>query len=407
MKEVAMNDPKKKQDVPPYQDTEFDNPFNTTTPAVCGIYTSPDGVVHKPALSPDKFVALKFVATKGMGEKQAEFKFALPHPSDHTGCLPGQYVQIRVKLAGSEEGKFCHRFFSPVSGTSAFGQITLVMKFESRGQLSQHFKKIKPGMTSEMRLFLLKTVEATTTLPFFFEPWNFEQLPCRINVLLAKASKPVKPEQALYQNNIFFPGDAVDFKGPWGGFEYTPNSIKHLSLLASGGGATPCIQLVRDFMADPSDQTAVRMIYYADKEQEFIYKNELDTYAAKDPKRFGLFYTMKDGIDFDNWKGGDGYIDGDMIASMIPPSKQTESHKILVCGGPSMIITVLQNLHQLGYPSEDIFVYGQFGVEQLRSVYGRNAKLSAHRVEWTIKTRRLTTYINYNKLHTVIVFSNP
>ena len=87
---------------------------------------------------------------------------------------------------------------------------------------------------------------------------------------------------------------------------------------------------------------------------------------------------MKNGVDFDSRKGGDGYIDGDMIASMIPPSKQTESHKILVCGGPSMIITVLQ---QLGYPSEDIFVYGEFGVEQLRSVYGRNTKLSAHRVE--------------------------
>ena len=145
MSEVAMNDPKKKGDFPPYQDSEFDNPFNTKPPAVRGTCTSPDGVVHNPALSPDKFVPLKYVSTKGLGEKQAEFKFALPNPSDHTGCLPGQYVQISVKLA---EGKLCQRFFSPVSGTSEFGQITLVMKFESRGILTQHFKKMKPGMTS-------------------------------------------------------------------------------------------------------------------------------------------------------------------------------------------------------------------------------------------------------------------
>ena len=173
----------------------------------------------------------------------------------------------------------------------------------------------------------------------------------------------------------------MQFKGPCGGFEYAPNTTKHLSLLASGGGATPSIQLVRDVMADPSDQTSVRMIYYADKESEFLYRNELDTYAAKDAKRFGLMYTMKDGLDFDIWQGGDGYIDGEKMESMMPRPNSGESHKILVCGGASMIITVLQYLFEMGYSSEDIFVYGQFGVQQLRSVFGRNAKLSAHRVE--------------------------
>ena len=134
-------------------------------------------------------------------------------------------------------------------------------------------------------------------------------------------------------------------------------------------------------MADPSDQTSVRMIYYADKESEFLYRSELDAYAAKDSKRFGLLYTVKDGLEFDDWKGGDGYIDGEKIASMLPPPDTAVSHKVLVCGGPSMIITVLQYMFEMGYSSQDIFVYGQFGVEQLRSVFGRNAKLSAHRVE--------------------------
>ena len=139
-----MNDPKNKRHNHAYQDTEFDNPFNTRPPAVRGPQTSPDGVVHNPAMSPDHFVALKLVAVQEMGEKQAEYQFSLPNPTDHTGCLPGQYVQVKVELADSD-GKGCQRYFSPVSGTSEYGKITLVMKFESHGQLSQQFKKLKPG----------------------------------------------------------------------------------------------------------------------------------------------------------------------------------------------------------------------------------------------------------------------
>ena len=84
--------------------------------------------------------------------------------------------------------------------------------------------------------------------------------------------------------------------------------------------------------------------------------------------------------EFENWKGGDGYLNDKMIKAHLPPASET-SHKILVCGGPSMIITVLQYMLEIGYRSEDVFVYGQFGAEQVRSIYGQNAKISTHRVQ--------------------------
>ena len=49
-----------------------------------------------------------------------------------------------------------------------------------------------------------------------------------------------------------------------------------------------------------------------------------------------------------------------------------------MCGGPTMTISCLHSLKSLDYPSDIVFIYGQFGTEQIRTVYGRNVKLSGH-----------------------------
>lgn len=146
MREVAMNEPFEKNETNTYQGTEFDNPFNTQPPATRGPFTDQDGTEHLPALSPDSFVSLKLLSMIPLGEKQAEFRFALPQASQHTGCLPGQYVQVRVPMDKDGE-RYCQRYFSPVSATKDFGRIDLVMRFESHGQLSQRFQALIPGKT--------------------------------------------------------------------------------------------------------------------------------------------------------------------------------------------------------------------------------------------------------------------
>ena len=144
MREVAMNEPLVSGDKDEYQDTEFDNPFNTRPPTTRGPFTGKDGVEHLPALSPDRFVSLKLLSVKPIGDKQAEFQFALPQASQHTGCLPGQYVQVRVPMSADSD-QYCQRYFSPVSATNEFGRVDLVMKFESHGNLSRRFQTLAPG----------------------------------------------------------------------------------------------------------------------------------------------------------------------------------------------------------------------------------------------------------------------
>lgn len=144
MREVTMNTPQEKSEMNNYQDTEFDNPFNTKPPATRGPFTDGNGIEHLSALSPDCFVPLKLLSIIPLGDKQAEFQFALPQASQHTGCLPGQYVQVRVPK--DENGdKYCQRYFSPVSATNDYGRIDLVMRFESHGQLSKRFRALSPG----------------------------------------------------------------------------------------------------------------------------------------------------------------------------------------------------------------------------------------------------------------------
>lgn len=150
MREVEMNGPLEKSDSSSYQDTEFDNPFNTRPSVSRGPITDVNGTEHLAALSPDCFFPLKLLSVIPMGDKQAEFQFALPQASQHTGCLPGQYVQVRVPLDKDGE-KYCQRYFSPVNATTEFGRIDLVMKFESHGQLSQRFKALTPGKKRKVK----------------------------------------------------------------------------------------------------------------------------------------------------------------------------------------------------------------------------------------------------------------
>lgn len=155
MREVALNEPMVEGDKDKYQDTEFENPFNTTPPATRGPFTGKDGVQHQPALNPDDFVSLELLSVTQIGDKQAQFQFALPQASQHTGCFSGQYLQARVPL-NNDSDQYCQRYFSPVSSTNTFGRVDLVMKFESHGEMSRRFQALSPGRTKMIDNFNMK-----------------------------------------------------------------------------------------------------------------------------------------------------------------------------------------------------------------------------------------------------------
>lgn len=167
-----------------------------------------DGIYHAPALKFNMWTTLKLKSYKDVSNKMGAFVFMLPNSTDHTGCFAGQYVNVSMLLfvcrvgtmrewkeeeedgrkgkgikwyiimvtmikvydleliwiscvatnflkvlpcspysqvRANIEGKEHTRYFSPVSRTSNFGIIELVMRFENQGIMSQHFKNLKPG----------------------------------------------------------------------------------------------------------------------------------------------------------------------------------------------------------------------------------------------------------------------
>ncbi|KAL7646718.1 UNVERIFIED_CONTAM: hypothetical protein RMT77_001971 [Armadillidium vulgare] len=300
----------------PFQDTDFENPFNTCPPKFAQrILKGNDEENHGPGLHPDKWTSLSLIDRREAGLNMASFTFSLPKASDHTGCLPGQYVQVKANI----DGKNQFRYLSPVSSPNNFGKIEFVIKFETQGIISNFFRSLKSG-------------------------------------------------------------DKVDFKGPCGGFEYEPNKLEELTIIASGGGVTPGMQLIRCITGNPSDTTKINLIYYSDTFDDILYREELETLKAKD-SRLRVYYTL--GEVPENWDGGEGFIDTQMIDSSVTKPNGVK-HKIVLCGGPTMVVSCLHSLKSLKFPSEMIFVYGQFGTEQVRMVYGRNIKLSGHTCDNTI-----------------------
>ncbi|KAJ7372934.1 hypothetical protein OS493_015390 [Desmophyllum pertusum] len=207
------------------------------------------------------------------------------------------------------------RFLSPVSRAKEFGRISLLMKYETHGVFSNSIRSLQIG-------------------------------------------------------------DTVDFSGPCGGYEYQSNSTKFLTLLVGGMSCQPAVQIIREIMANPKDHTSVSLLLYAAKPADIPYRQELHKHAMHD-KRLKTSFTVCE-ADCDDWEGGEGYIDAKLLSSTLPPQEES-SHRVLVCGGPRLVLGVLQGLRVLGYASEKIFVYGQFGVQQIRAVYGRYAKLAQHR----------------------------
>ena len=51
-------------------------------------------------------------------------------------------------------------------------------------------------------------------------------------------------------------------------------------MLASGGGITPCLQIIRTILADEGDTTNVKLVYYSDTYDEILYREELDGAAG-------------------------------------------------------------------------------------------------------------------------------
>lgn len=170
--------------------------------------------------------------------------------------------------------------------------------------------------------------------------------------------------------SICFAGQTVNFRGPCGGFEYEPNTLDHVICICSGIGVTPGIQIVRAVAKNKSDKTNITLLFQAMDRENLLFKSELDVLSS-DP-RLKVIYTVQDPDG--EWTGPTGVMGAAFLKEHLKVS--TEKCKVVICGGTAMVTSCLDGLFRLKYRSDQIFIYGPFGAELVRAVYGRGARLS-------------------------------
>lgn len=140
-------------------------------------------------------------------------------------------------------------------------------------------------------------------------------------------------------------GDKVEIRGPKGEMKYHKNLVKELGMIAGGTGLTPMIQIIRRICEDPRDDTKTTLLYANKTEGDILLKKELDEFAAK-YDQFNVHYILSSPPD--NWQGGKGRINKQMIEEYLPGPAGMDT-KVLVCGPNPMMESMVNMLQGRGF----------------------------------------------------------
>ncbi|KAJ3414144.1 hypothetical protein HDV05_007006 [Chytridiales sp. JEL 0842] len=129
-------------------------------------------------------------------------------------------------------------------------------------------------------------------------------------------------------------GERLPIRGPLKTFDYQPNMVKHLGMIAGGTGITPMYQLLKQILRDPNDSTSVSLVLGSQTDNDILLKQELDLLAKANPSRLKVKYVVQQ-ADAKKWPGEIGLISDKSLKNFIP-SPDSDS-LILVCGPERMI----------------------------------------------------------------------
>ena len=132
-----------------------------------------------------------------------------------------------------------------------------------------------------------------------------------------------------------------------GDFIYTPDEAASVVLIGGGIGMTPLMSIVRA-VDEMAFLTRLTLVYSASSPDELLFRRELQSIAARNPRIRCVFTVTRDAPE--TWDGHGGRIDADLLrAEGIDPNAL-----FFICGPPSMIQDVAVMLASLGVPGERI-----------------------------------------------------
>jgi ferredoxin-NADP reductase len=87
---------------------------------------------------------------------------------------------------------------------------------------------------------------------------------------------------------------------PAGSFDYKPNQYQTISMLAGGTGITPFYSILKQALADSTDNTKFRVLYANRTEADILLKTELDALTLKFPELLTIKYLIDRPRDIEN-----------------------------------------------------------------------------------------------------------
>mmetsp|Transcript_1438 Transcript_1438/g.3349 ORF Transcript_1438/g.3349 Transcript_1438/m.3349 type:complete len:377 (+) Transcript_1438:193-1323(+) len=189
--------------------------------------------------------------------------------------------------------------------------------------------------------------------------------PCQLGYfdLLVKSYEHGKLSPHLHKLR---PGSVLEIRGPVGRFQYVPNQYRRVGLIAGGTGLTPCLQVVRCVLEQPSppgqpkDVTCFTLLFQNRSEEDVLLRETLDQLAADYPDRFRLLYFLSNpqgvfgtpstgkgtGKGSENPSEHRGYISAEYVQSYLAPS---QCEYVAVCGPSGFNDSVKQLLVGVGH----------------------------------------------------------
>jgi ferredoxin-NADP reductase len=140
-------------------------------------------------------------------------------------------------------------------------------------------------------------------------------------------------------------GDSLELRGPIGGwFTWEAKNGGPLFLVAGGSGIAPLMAMIRHRAAAGSE-VPTRLLYSSRSFEEIIYREELDTLAARDAsvEVFHALTRSRPG----GWADYARRIDAEMLGEVSWPAN--ENPLAFVCGPTSFVEGVADALVRLGH----------------------------------------------------------
>lgn len=146
-------------------------------------------------------------------------------------------------------------------------------------------------------------------------------------------------------------GNYVEMKGPYGDFSYEEFNYNNVIMLSAGSGIAALWRIILESL---KHQKNVTLIYANNSERDILLKEQLD-YLEYNNDNFKVIYMLNEAPIDKTFEFEKGWINIDILTKYnVFPSKNSG---VLICGPPSMELSLVQSLKKLGWSNDNYFAF--------------------------------------------------